>query len=140
MHTDGAVIKSSEFQDERNEASSSDDSDAEESENDSGMEENESADEGLGWKGDSDAEADENDENEDGQSTDDDEYDAQNGDNGAGSSDESDGSDDDEANVIDSSLTWKDNLAQKARTAYLERQANSTNLMKMVYGVFTAVS
>lgn len=53
--------------------------------------------------------------------------------------DEQDG-EDPEADLIENSMTWKDNLAQKARTAYLERQSNSSNLMKIVYGMFSAVS
>lgn len=36
-------------------------------------------------------------------------------------------------------MSWKENLVQKARDAYMERQSNSTNLMKIVYGVFKAV-
>lgn len=52
--------------------------------------------------------------------------------------DEQDG-DDQETDLIENSMTWKDNLAQKARTAYLARQSNSGNLMKIVYGMFSAV-
>lgn len=33
-------------------------------------------------------------------------------------------------------LKWKSNLAQKASNAFVTRQQNNTNLMKMVYGVF----
>lgn len=62
LFSDGAVIKSSDFQDDRGveEDSDNDDSDdGDESDvNDSGLEENESDDEGLGWKGESDADDD----------------------------------------------------------------------------------
>lgn len=35
-------------------------------------------------------------------------------------------------------LEWRDNLAQKANDDYLETQAESENLMKIVYRVFNA--
>lgn len=47
--------------------------------------------------------------------------------------------DDDDQNIIENNMTWKDNLAEKARAAYLDRQSNSNNLMKLVYGVFAEV-
>lgn len=56
----------------------------------------------------------------------------------AGSSSEEDDTDEVTA-LVKSNLSWKDNLAQKARNAYLERQANTENLMKLVYGVFSMV-
>lgn len=58
LFSDGAVIKSSDFQDDADvdtDEEESDDDDASEN-NDSGLEENESDDDGLGWKGDSGAE------------------------------------------------------------------------------------
>lgn len=75
-----------------------------------------------------------------GQSTDDDEYESQEKGKNMGfeSSDEdAEGAVD---KIIENSMSWKDNLAQKARNSYLDRQSNSTNLMKIVYGVFSAVS
>lgn len=42
--------------------------------------------------------------------------------------------------VLKSNMSWKDNLAQKAREAYLDRHSNTDNLMKLVYGVFSMVS
>lgn len=41
---------------------------------------------------------------------------------------------------METSVNWRDNLAQKARNAYLERQSNTQNLMKIVYGTRNAVS
>lgn len=35
---------------------------------------------------------------------------------------------------METSVNWRDNLAQKARNAYLDRQSNTQNLMKTVYG------
>lgn len=49
------------------------------------------------------------------------------------SSDE-EGADDE---VASNSMAWKAGLASKARSDYLERQATSKNLMKIVYGVFS---
>ena len=46
---------------------------------------------------------------------------------------------DSEDDVLKSNLSWKDNLAVKAKNAYLERQSNTHNLMKLVYGVFSQV-
>lgn len=166
LFSDGAVIKSSEFQDER-EDEDDDDDESDESENeDSGMEENESENEdGLGWKGESDAEDDDEDGPDgklleniffptflmnfllfSGDSTDDEEYEASaknlGGENSSDEGDMSDDDDDDDGGVgaANIDMSWKDNLAQKARTAYLERQANNKSLMKIVYGVFSAVS
>lgn len=42
--------------------------------------------------------------------------------------------DDDLDDVEQSAVRWKENLAQKAADAYYERQSNSANLMKLVYG------
>ena len=50
-----------------------------------------------------------------------------------------DGSSDNESDM-ETSVNWRDNLAQKARNAYLERQSNTQNLMKIVYGAINAVS
>lgn len=43
--------------------------------------------------------------------------------------------DESEEEVADE-LKWKRNLAEKAREAFINRQQNNVNLMKMVYGVF----
>lgn len=51
---------------------------------------------------------------------------------------ESEAETDDE--VLKSNMSWKDNLAEKAREAYLDRHSNTDNLMKLVYGVFSTVS
>lgn len=72
------------------------------------------------------------------QSSDDEEYDASQGavlDDVDNESDEAENQSDKESGV-----NWRDNLAQKARTAYLERQSNTKNLMKIVYGMFNEVS
>lgn len=75
------------------------------------------------------------------QSSDDEEY--QDKGDVAVDSDGDDDDDEDEDMDMDSvqpNMSWKENLAQKARTAYLERQSNTQNLMKIVYGCFSAVS
>lgn len=50
----------------------------------------------------------------------------------------SDGSDeeDDEARILASNMSWKTNMAQKARDAFLQRHSESRNLMRLVYGVY----
>lgn len=39
--------------------------------------------------------------------------------------------------IQEPNVAWKEGLANKAREAYLERQSNSQNLMKLVYGKFS---
>lgn len=53
---------------------------------------------------------------------------------------ESDDLGDDNDEVLKSNMSWKENLAQKAREAFLDRHSNTDNLMKLVYGVFSIVS
>lgn len=73
------------------------------------------------------------------QSSDDEEYQVESEIKG-NENNENEDSDDNETDVKESSINWRDNLAQKARTAYLERQSNTQNLMKIVYGAINAVS
>lgn len=54
--------------------------------------------------------------------------------------DNEDGDNDEEMDAVENGLNWRDNLAQKARAAYLERQSNTQNLMKIVYGAINAVN
>lgn len=69
------------------------------------------------------------------ESSDDEEYQVA---DGVGKSTSINDSSDDESEM-DASVNWRDNLAQKARNAYLERQSNTQNLMKIVYGAINAV-
>lgn len=73
------------------------------------------------------------------QSSDDDEYEAREKPNAEADDDQDnggeDGGEDEKVGV-----NWRDNLAQKARTDYLQRQSNTKNLMKIVYGMFNEVS
>lgn len=141
--SDGAVIKSSEFQDDaaaNGESDESDQSDEEDDaiDNDSGVDDSGGSDDenGLGWHGESDAEEKDD---EAAESSDDDEY--QMGTEGQTNADEQTESENEEDDrVIKSNLTWKEGLAEKARAAYLERQSNTKSLMKIVYGAFSAVS
>lgn len=57
-----------------------------------------------------------------------------------GTDNDEDGNDDEEMDAVENGLNWRDNLAQKARAAYLERQSNTQNLMKIVYGAINAVN
>lgn len=75
-----------------------------------------------------------------GQSTDDDEYESPEKGKKGGIESSDEDAEEDIDHIVENSMSWKDNLAQKARTSYLDRQSNSTNLMKIVYGVFSAVS
>lgn len=73
------------------------------------------------------------------ESSDDEEYQTADGASKTTSISINEGSDDDEPEM-DASVNWRENLAQKARNAYLERQSNTQNLMKIVYGAINAVS
>lgn len=53
------------------------------------------------------------------------------------SNEDDDESDNDEAEILANSLSWKDNLAQKARDAFLQRHSESKNLMRLVYGCYS---
>ena len=46
-------------------------------------------------------------------------------------------SENDEAEIVANSMSWKDNLAQKARDAFLQRHSESKNLMRLVYGCYS---
>lgn len=152
LFSDGAVIKSSAFKvdDDQSDDSSDDDAAAAAaSGSDSGMEEDEDDDamrpkgaSTTGWKGGSDDD-DESEEDEENSSESGEDYDENDGVADGDDDDDDDfpsDAEDEEKAVVKSNLSWKENLAQKARSAYLERQANTANLMKMVYGVFSAVS
>lgn len=119
LFSDGFGIKSNEFQEAVAEDSNDEDellmpSDSEEgSDNDSGMDDDKSEDEnGLGWKGEDSDDG----EDQSGQSSEDEDYDQ---------------------NVVDGSASWREDLAEKARVAYLDRQKNTKSLMKIVYGMFS---
>lgn len=129
LFSDGDVIKSSDFREEEFQENS--DSDGEE--NDSGLEDQNNSDieqdnEDLGgWQEESDQENPEENDN----SSDEEYQEFPTGKTSRTSGILSDG-DDENPNVA-----WKEGLADKAREAYLERQANTQNLMKLVYGKFS---
>ncbi|KAJ8925423.1 hypothetical protein NQ315_009255 [Exocentrus adspersus] len=57
------------------------------------------------------------------------------------SSDEAEDSNDDEISdnkekIYDSNIKWKENLSQKAKESFLDRQKSKRNMMKLVYGIF----
>ncbi|XP_001985437.2 ribosome biogenesis protein BMS1 homolog [Drosophila grimshawi] len=47
-----------------------------------------------------------------------------------------DDNDDEEERILASNMSWKTNLAQKARDAFLQRHSESRNLMRLVYGIY----
>lgn len=118
LFSDGDVIKSLDFQQDDDDEDGSESED-EQADDDSGMDSEPEADDGSGWKPD---ESEDEVENEAAESSDE-EY--QNVD------------DNSEAGVtID--MSWKEGLADRARDAYLERQSNNQNLMRLVYGKFNS--
>lgn len=145
LFSDGSIIKSKEFEDDTPNRMV-DDSDDErnrvdsvsEMESDvSGLDEADSKDEmGSGWRGESG-----DDGNELGEDSSDEEYQLCGSANAnVRDSYDNENGDDADMKVTENNMNWRDNLSQKARVAYLERQSNTQNLMKIVYGAFNAVS
>ncbi|XP_030384925.1 ribosome biogenesis protein BMS1 homolog [Scaptodrosophila lebanonensis] len=140
LFSDGAPIKSKDFKSDDEAENSEDEDDG----NDSGLDAAESSDEegdefdADDWRNEnSDRESDE----DEGETSGDEEYQSlANIKSGTQSSDEnSDNGDDDEANeaqILASNMSWKTNLAQKARDAFLQRHSESRNLMRLVYGAY----
>lgn len=55
-----------------------------------------------------------------------------------GEGDEEDEEEEDEEEaIIANNMSWKENLAEKARDAFLQRHSESKNLMRLVYGCYT---
>ncbi|KAI8041405.1 ribosome biogenesis protein BMS1 homolog [Drosophila gunungcola] len=138
LFSDGQPIKSKDFrndQDEEEEEESSDE-DEEGEGDDSGLDAAGSEDEqdefdADDWRGEN-SEVEEDPEDSDAASSGDEEYQSL---GNVKTGHESD-SEDEEARVLASNMSWKTNLAQKARDAFLQRHSESKNLMRLVYGVF----
>lgn len=116
LFSDGDVIKSRDFV-------ADDEDENDESDEDSGMdsEEEENNGKSIGWNPNDDCD----DEGEQQESSDDEEYD-----NILGDDQDSDNND------TSFNMKWKEGIADRAREAYLERQSNNQNLMRLVYGKF----
>ncbi|EDW41840.1 GM25680 [Drosophila sechellia] len=140
LFSDAKPIKSKDFrndqddeeEDEEPESSENEDDDGEDSGLDAADSEEEQQDEfdADDWRGENSEE--EEDAEEEDASSGDEEYQSL---GNVKTSNESD-SDDEEARVLASNMSWKTNLAQKARDAFLQRHSESKNLMRLVYGVY----
>lgn len=119
LFSDGGVIKSMDFQDDEEPESESDD-DASDDGGDSGMDSEPDEIDETGWNPDETSKSDDEQEAND---SSDEEYQNIDG-------------DDNEEEAID--MGWKEGVADRARDAYLERQSNNQNLMKIVYGKFSS--
>ncbi|XP_053676043.1 ribosome biogenesis protein BMS1 homolog [Anopheles nili] len=158
LFSDGAVIKSSDFvdnarkmDDASDNESDDDDEDhdeADEDDDDSGLEDSEDEAEEtgkgarLGWipeEGDEDDEDEDGDEEEDNDEEEDDDDEDMNDINTLGKQRSSGylSSDDEQTTASGNTMAWKEGLAARARTDYLNRLASNKNLMKIVYGVFS---
>lgn len=119
LFSDGDVIKSMDFQGDDEDESDSDDPDNDDGDDDdSGMDSEPEINDGNGWNPD---ESDNSEEEKEGNDSSDEEY-------------QNIEKDSDPEETID--MNWKEGLADRAREAYLERQSNNQNLMKLVYGKF----
>ncbi|KAH8406806.1 hypothetical protein KR222_003835 [Zaprionus bogoriensis] len=141
LFSDGAPIKSKDFRSD-DEASDVEEDDAGD---DSGMdaasseEEDENADEFAAddWRGENSDAEEEDPDSEEEASSGDDEYQSLNDVKANDSEEEEEEDEDDEARILASNMSWKTNLAQKARDAFLQRHSESKNLMRLVYGVYS---
>ncbi|XP_052860488.1 ribosome biogenesis protein BMS1 homolog [Anopheles cruzii] len=142
LFSDGDVIKSGDFVDNvRKRGNESDeeedDEEQQESEDDSGLEDSgdeASSEKGgrLGWIPEETDDEEHGDESGSGSDDDDDDEDMPKGRRTGYLS-----SDEEEETTGGATMAWKDGLAARARNEYLERQATTKNLMKIVYGVFS---
>ncbi|EDW18496.1 ribosome biogenesis protein BMS1 homolog [Drosophila mojavensis] len=141
LFSDGAPIMSKDFKIEEQLNSDEDqeeDSDADDSGLEAASDDEEQPDEFAAddWRGeDSDKEEEQDDDDEDASSGDEEYQSLADVKKSAADSDESDEADD-EARILASNMSWKTNLAQKARDAFLQRHSESRNLMRIVYGVY----
>lgn len=78
------------------------------------------------------------DEQDDSNSTEDDEYQEESDFGNDSSSDVENGDDDVENEIVANNMSWKENLAQKARESFLARHSESKNIMRLVYGAYTS--
>ncbi|KAH8268743.1 hypothetical protein KR018_000570 [Drosophila ironensis] len=139
LFSDAKPMKSQDFKGDQ-EPEEDEDEEEDLSGDDSGLEEAESEGEEQGefdaddWRGENSEDDEEPEEDSDGGSSGDEEY--QNLGETAPADSDSD-SEDEEARVLASNMSWKTNLAEKARDAFLQRHSESKNLMRLVYGVYT---
>lgn len=135
LFSDGDIIKSKNFKEDLigadEESNDEDDDDDEDtSDDDSGLDEDNS-----GWKVES---GNDSDSDEDEQSSDE-EYQEEDKFKCVEQNAESNDTDDEYQktnDVNENNMKWKEGLEGRAREAYLERQSDSKNLMKLVYGVY----
>lgn len=142
LFSDGAPIMSKDFKIEEQVNSDEDqeeDSDADDSGLDAASDDEEQPDEFAAddWRGeDSDKEEEEQEDDDEDASSGDEEYQSlADVKKNVADNEESD-EEDDEARILASNMSWKTNLAQKARDAFLQRHSESRNLMRIVYGVY----
>lgn len=136
LFSDAKPIKSQDFRTDQDEDEGSSSDDEDEEADDSGLDaaDSEEEQEEFGaddWRGE-DSDEEEQEDDSDGGSSGDEEYQSLGDVQLANDSD----SDDEEARVLASNMSWKTNLAEKARDAFLQRHSESKNLMRLVYGVY----
>ncbi|XP_017087677.2 ribosome biogenesis protein BMS1 homolog [Drosophila bipectinata] len=136
LFSDAKPIKSQDFRDDQDEDDGSSSDDEDEEADDSGLDAADSDEEqdefgADDWRGENSDEEEQEDDSDAGSSGDE-EYQSLGDVQLANDSD----SDDEEARVLASNMSWKTNLAEKARDAFLQRHSESKNLMRLVYGVY----
>ncbi|TDG52568.1 hypothetical protein AWZ03_000801 [Drosophila navojoa] len=142
LFSDGAPIMSKDFKIEEQVNSDEDheeDSDADDSGLDAASDDEEQPDEFAAddWRGeDSDNEEEDQEDEDEDVSSGDEEYQSLADVKKSAADSEESNEEDDEARILASNMSWKNNLAQKARDAFLQRHSESRNLMRIVYGVY----
>ncbi|XP_023301151.2 ribosome biogenesis protein BMS1 homolog [Lucilia cuprina] len=157
LFSDGQAIKSKDYVEDDPE-----NSEEEVDEDDSGVDDDEESDsnekddefEADDWRNEDSEEEPKDDSNSEQDSSDDDDYqdlekitktkkskfnadsDDSEEENGIEDEDSSDDDDADQEAILANSMSWKENLAEKARDAFLQRHSESKNLMRLVYGCY----
>ncbi|XP_034481743.1 ribosome biogenesis protein BMS1 homolog [Drosophila innubila] len=139
LFSDAAPIKSKDFKDDA-EAYDPEEDSADDSGMDAASSDEENADEFAAddWRGENSEDEEQAEQDSEDASSGDEEYQSL-AETAAKNSEESDGEDEEEeqeeeARILASNMSWKTNLAQKARDAFLQRHSESRNLMRLVYG------
>lgn len=142
LFSEGAPIKSKDFRsDDEVDDSDNDDEEAGDSGMDAASSDDENPDEfeAEDWRGENSDDEEEEDEDGEDASSGDEEYQSLN-EVQTHQMDDNDNEDEDDeeeqARILASNMSWKTNLAQKARDAFLQRHSDSRNIMRIVYGVY----
>ncbi|XP_037939810.1 ribosome biogenesis protein bms1 isoform X2 [Teleopsis dalmanni] len=138
LFSDGVAIKSKDFKDDNinEDITESEDSGLDEDEDEEIDNDNENS-YNMGWNAEESNEENEAISGDESESSDEDYQNTENFALSSGNDDSDADSENNKKEVMENSMSWKENLAQKARDAFLQRHSESRNLMRLVYGCYT---